>query len=960
MVLVWYRTYHGRPAATAGAAALLKTAVLPLGSTRGAATPCGTVAARSTPSMFSLTCGSVVRLLSYPLTAVLAPQSAQAPPELPAAQNRSATAPAATHPLWVQGPGHVAAGTGAADPCAAAAGMVTSAAAAAMDTTATVAAEAAASASSSAAAAVPCFINGLSAHSALHAVPAGFGQQAQLPQPQRYNDVTVTAYGGGGQQSAAMQVAALHGLAASSLGVGGLTLDRCIGGWSGSNTHDAYPWGQQQGQMQAPGQEHGQQAWMQVQQQQQEQQWQQRQPAPLLLLQQQQPLPPPLHQQLPGGPIASWSVAQPQARAPAHMHGSGAASSLAGSARAVGQFPRHLLPQIPAGLCVPPMVPVPMLMEPLPIEPRWSQASSMGTLDRQSCSSYPSFNTNTSELMRLSNGSLRLSTSGGNSSSSSSALLTMAPHAPPGASGWAAAAAVAQQESPAHVLPSLLQHQQQQTWRHTSQQQQQQLLQSHKQAQEQQLGKLKRSWSDAAEALGPCAHAPPQARPHHPPGHSGCGTFSSLELSRTASLPVGFPGCLFPGTVPRVGVPLGHLCAPQVGGSLTTHGSAIGPNAVAPNTAPILGAPCAHAASEAAPTTHGSFGVPTGVNCARVPYTPAATAQSVSQPLALSSRPLSGPAAGSVTPLLPAWLWHNGLNITLNATVPNHPGGIAWAFRASAPEAVVSPLDQLSAIQPRGSATMTTFLAAAAAPVQCPEAPPSPLKAAPLETAPHAPSSAPALQPALSPLPPIPPTHSIIEQTLAAPTRAVTRAAAAAAAAAPPAAAVTTDSPPASAAFKHLQALFDVPARQAARSLGICVSEFKKRCRRAGIARWPQRRLHCLVRMAELVKAEQGMASDHKQVGGQRRASPVRYGHAVPWVSCNGFVFRTLGLHVGTSGSFLVRCQGVCVAQFRAADDVACCTLPRTARYRRGDVAQPPPVPQFITFSAAQTATSSC
>ncbi len=802
----------------------------------------------------------------------------------------------------------MAGGTDAADLCTAAGTAASAAAAAAAATTTTTTTAAAAAA----AAAVPCF-DRFSAHSAPHAIPAGVSPQPQLHQPLPYNDVPVTAYGGGIERSAAMQGAALHGLAASSLGMGGEPLGRCIGSSDGSNTHNTYPWGQQQGHdtphvpfaqglVQPLGRLQGQQAWMQAQLQ---QQWQQLPPLPPP----QQPPPPQLHQQLSGGPLAGCLVAQRHAQGLTHMHtGGGAAAAVAGSAGGVGQFPRHLLPQIPSRLCVPPMVPPPMCTEPAPTAPRWSQASSMGIQDRRSCSSYPSFNSNSSELMRSSHGSFPLSGSGRSSSSSSSVVLTMAPHAPPGVSGWAAGTAVAHQGPPVQALP-LLQQQQQQTWRHTWQQQQQQ---------EQQLGQLKRSWSDAAEALGPCAHVPLQARPRRPPGHSVCGAFPSLELSRTASLPIGVSGCLFPGTVPRVSVPQDHPCAPPVGWAATTHGSPVGPghpsarNTVAPTAATATGAPCAPAlaASKAAPTTHGSLIVPAAVNCARVPCAPASAAPGVSQLLALSSGPQFGPAAGSLAPLLPGWLWHNGPETVLDAPVPSHVGGTAWDFSASATEALVSPFDQLPGSQPRGSATMTSSLAAAAAPAQDPEAPPSPPEAPPpgalpMVTQPPAAVSAPGMQPVLHPLPPIPTTHPALRRTSVAPTRAPTHAAATAAATAAAAAGeVTAGSPPASAAFKRFQLLFDAPAREAAHSLGICASEFKKRCRRAGIIRWPQRRLLSLVRMAKRVQADKRMGRDDKKVRGCRRASE---GAGMPHnASCCGW-FRVLGrLGLAWAGQGLV------------------------------------------------------
>ncbi|PNH02522.1 Protein RKD4 [Tetrabaena socialis] len=62
-----------------------------------------------------------------------------------------------------------------------------------------------------------------------------------------------------------------------------------------------------------------------------------------------------------------------------------------------------------------------------------------------------------------------------------------------------------------------------------------------------------------------------------------------------------------------------------------------------------------------------------------------------------------------------------------------------------------------------------------------------------------------------------------------------------------------------------IRRLFELPIDEAARALGASVSEVKRRCREHGVARWPQRKLVSLRRVAEAARADQAMPEEERQ-----------------------------------------------------------------------------------------------
>ncbi|GFR44436.1 hypothetical protein Agub_g5675 [Astrephomene gubernaculifera] len=65
--------------------------------------------------------------------------------------------------------------------------------------------------------------------------------------------------------------------------------------------------------------------------------------------------------------------------------------------------------------------------------------------------------------------------------------------------------------------------------------------------------------------------------------------------------------------------------------------------------------------------------------------------------------------------------------------------------------------------------------------------------------------------------------------------------------------------------FEALRKAFDLPASEAARSLGVSATELKRRCRTAGIDRWPQRKLSSLRRIEAAARTEVGLAEEERQ-----------------------------------------------------------------------------------------------
>ncbi|KAG2497555.1 hypothetical protein HYH03_004302 [Edaphochlamys debaryana] len=70
-----------------------------------------------------------------------------------------------------------------------------------------------------------------------------------------------------------------------------------------------------------------------------------------------------------------------------------------------------------------------------------------------------------------------------------------------------------------------------------------------------------------------------------------------------------------------------------------------------------------------------------------------------------------------------------------------------------------------------------------------------------------------------------------------------------------------------------LQRVFDLPATEAAAVLGCSANDLKRRCRALGIARWPQRKLASLRRIAEAAEADGAMPEADRQAVLARVAS---------------------------------------------------------------------------------------
>ncbi|GLI67467.1 hypothetical protein VaNZ11_011662, partial [Volvox africanus] len=64
---------------------------------------------------------------------------------------------------------------------------------------------------------------------------------------------------------------------------------------------------------------------------------------------------------------------------------------------------------------------------------------------------------------------------------------------------------------------------------------------------------------------------------------------------------------------------------------------------------------------------------------------------------------------------------------------------------------------------------------------------------------------------------------------------------------------------------EQIYSTFDLPVADAARVLGISATELKRRCRRLGISRWPQRKLQSLRRIVQAAEADASLTEDERK-----------------------------------------------------------------------------------------------
>ncbi|EFJ46795.1 RWP-RK domain transcription factor [Volvox carteri f. nagariensis] len=64
---------------------------------------------------------------------------------------------------------------------------------------------------------------------------------------------------------------------------------------------------------------------------------------------------------------------------------------------------------------------------------------------------------------------------------------------------------------------------------------------------------------------------------------------------------------------------------------------------------------------------------------------------------------------------------------------------------------------------------------------------------------------------------------------------------------------------------EQIYGTFDLPVADAARVLGISATELKRRCRRLGISRWPQRKLQSLRRIVQAAESDAGLSEDERK-----------------------------------------------------------------------------------------------
>ncbi|GIL55269.1 hypothetical protein Vafri_10841 [Volvox africanus] len=65
---------------------------------------------------------------------------------------------------------------------------------------------------------------------------------------------------------------------------------------------------------------------------------------------------------------------------------------------------------------------------------------------------------------------------------------------------------------------------------------------------------------------------------------------------------------------------------------------------------------------------------------------------------------------------------------------------------------------------------------------------------------------------------------------------------------------------------EQIYSTFDLPVADAARVLGISATELKRRCRRLGISRWPQRKLQSLRRIVQAAETDTSLTEDERKV----------------------------------------------------------------------------------------------
>ncbi|GIL93197.1 hypothetical protein Vretifemale_20637, partial [Volvox reticuliferus] len=64
---------------------------------------------------------------------------------------------------------------------------------------------------------------------------------------------------------------------------------------------------------------------------------------------------------------------------------------------------------------------------------------------------------------------------------------------------------------------------------------------------------------------------------------------------------------------------------------------------------------------------------------------------------------------------------------------------------------------------------------------------------------------------------------------------------------------------------EQIYSTFDLPVADAARVLGISATELKRRCRRLGISRWPQRKLQSLRRIVQAAETDTSLTEDERK-----------------------------------------------------------------------------------------------